>query len=145
MPKMLDQSVCLSDRGGKRREWFVRLVDNNRFRFCCCDVVRTIHSGETLEQAVEREAAGITRRTWPDAPEFWIDPPLLGCRVLNRPGSMFGTITEELPSKALLIVWEDGERSTAYPDTLRDAGCRSFDPLGGWYRNANGFLQVCTQ
>lgn len=67
--------VCdFTDRRGSRREFYVRLCEGGqRFRLACCPTIRTIRSGETFEQAVRREVSGVTQRTWPTAPEYWID------------------------------------------------------------------------
>ena len=75
---VVDMVLAFTDRSGKAREFYVRLEPHdNGFRFVLCPEVRKMQAGETLEQAAQREMAGITRRTWPDRPEFWIDAPEL--------------------------------------------------------------------
>ena len=75
---VVDIVLEFSDRSGKAREFYVRLEPAwRKFRFTLCPEIRTIQTGETLEQAAQREMASITRRTWPDRPQFWIDAPEL--------------------------------------------------------------------
>ena len=83
--KRTQQTIRLRNRSGHNQTWYVTRTDCGKwFRIVLDSETRQIRPGEPLHVAVRRAVAGITRRTWPDDPQYWIDENPVKCNAVVR-------------------------------------------------------------